>query len=486
LLVGDNGAGKSTIIQATPICLWGKPANDRKPMWTGPKPRVTITTYADDVYIRSPKGKPQLSWTGGAKYDRKGDAQDVVDQRFGTLAQWQRLNLLDGSAGGYISSAGPSDRRRILTSMAGLDGFDLAYKTASEKIKEIEARVAKGQGIIQIEKSKITMMDSLKPEEISSGDIEKAQDKYERAQEELAEQETDLAECSKRAKTQRDKTVALKARYLDEKAKQAKADSSGVCPTCGQSVALVEHHGHAVDLPAMLANLEAEIAKVKEEEGIVTDETALLATKRYNAMEAQIALNDTQARKQRYDQWKLQNSSLVQTREKVAELEAKLKSIQDELERAKDVAWLLSPNGPRGELLTKFCEVLSQQATALIQHGYGSEHWVRLEIGNRGVELTSSYGESPSRGQLRRFDIALALAGLQLAEAVANQHGSTLWIDEAFEVLDQSGVVGTALIIEKIARERCVVVVAHQAAEHLLACADAVYEVVNSTVTRVR
>lgn len=489
LLTGPNGAGKSTLVQAVPLCFWERPTGHRPDMWTSKSPEIQVTCYNGVTYTRRPNSKPTLTWTDGPSYDRKGDAQTAIEQEFGTLEQWTRHALLDGKDGGYLTTAGPSDRRRILTVMAALDGFDDAYQTAQQHVKQAEQQLNKVTSDLAVLQAKLEVLNVSRPDvEHDLPGVEAVLVARLKAEEaERARLSTELVRTRGLCKETRDRAVREKALYEAAKKRSEQLASDGVCPTCGQSVAVVTHdHSPVDDLDKQLEELKALIAQVKSAEASLAADEARLGKLNRAVQAATAELARVRHQTAQLAEWEQLEAKLDALRNDIQFGVRDQEAATRALDKAKDVAWLLSPNGPRGEMLTRFCEVLSSQATQLLTEAYGAEHWVKIEIANKGVELTSSLGPSPSRGQLRRLDVALSIAGLQISEAVAGHNQTTLWIDEAFEVLDPEGVAGSAKILEQVARKRCVVVVAHQAADQLRAASHAIYEVDNSEVTRVR
>jgi len=68
-----------------------------------------------------------------------------------------------------------------------------------------------------------------------------------------------------------------------------------------------------------------------------------------------------------------------------------------------------------------------------------------------------------SGGERRRIDVALVLALAEVAGAAHGRSTGTLWFDEVFDALDADGRDAVATVIAELARERCVVVITHDA-----------------------
>ena len=59
--------------------------------------------------------------------------------------------------------------------------------------------------------------------------------------------------------------------------------------------------------------------------------------------------------------------------------------------------------------------------------------------------------------------MALLFALAETAAAASGRDAGTLWVDEAFDSLDVDGVASVVEALEEIAKERCVVVITHNA-----------------------
>lgn len=485
LLTGHNGSGKSTLVQGIPMVLWGKPATDRPPLWTSEKPRVALQLPAGRVE-RRPKNKPVLTWTGSAEFDRKRDAQTELESRYGTLQQWKRQCLLDGGEQGYLTTAGPTDRRRILTEMAGLEGLDQAHEAArlllrtAEKEAEVLARdLLKAETQVQV------LRDVPSPPELLP--LEDHQEREAHLQAAVDDAETELRELGVKQNLVFARRTELGTLLKQAAARKARQEETGVCSACGQPVA---HRAEHIDLddrtPEWL--VEDERASVHQdvlasEKRQLTQEVAQLKQSRDKVREV---LRDHQFRLVEQARYQETAGKLAASVKVVEQLLPAARAAQVAVEHAKAVEQLLSPRGPRGEVLEGFCQALGLQASQMLREAYGAEAWVRVEVTPKGVEMSNWLGGSPSRGELRRIDIALALAGLQLAEAVSGRRGSTLMCDEVLESLDQEGVVGTLRILRELARHRCVVLVTHTATDEVRAHVSAEYHATSSKLERIR
>lgn len=66
-----------------------------------------------------------------------------------------------------------------------------------------------------------------------------------------------------------------------------------------------------------------------------------------------------------------------------------------------------------------------------------------------------------SDGEQRRLDIAILLALMEISTGALGAQDSTLWLDEVFDALDVEGVRAVCSLLDRLAEERTVVVIAH-------------------------
>ena len=69
--------------------------------------------------------------------------------------------------------------------------------------------------------------------------------------------------------------------------------------------------------------------------------------------------------------------------------------------------------------------------------------------------------KSCSRGQKRGLNIAFLLAIASVSEAIGQIELGTLWCDEVFDAMDKGIVANVCEVLREIARDRPIVVIAH-------------------------
>ena len=69
--------------------------------------------------------------------------------------------------------------------------------------------------------------------------------------------------------------------------------------------------------------------------------------------------------------------------------------------------------------------------------------------------------KASSGGERKRIDIAVMLGLGDIARRLRGERGSTLFFDEAFDALDEAGLVAVVGVLRDLAQDRAVMVVSH-------------------------
>lgn len=140
--------------------------------------------------------------------------------------------------------------------------------------------------------------------------------------------------------------------------------------------------------------------------------------------------------------------------------------------------YALSPKGFRAHILAKTLNGLSACANSwLAMLGYGS---MRVELRPYSEKADGDVADAIdlkvhgvghdygyrgcSDGEQRRLDIAFLLALMEVSTGALGASDSTLWLDEVFDALDVDGVRAVCSLLDRLAKDRTVVVIAHSPA----------------------
>lgn len=198
-----------------------------------------------------------------------------------------------------------------------------------------------------------------------------------------------------------------------------------------------------------------------------------------------------QAVKNALQQRALAEQQLEGLREQQTELESQTHAKQDQLAIAKDAAKVLSTRGVRAHILDGLIQAIQDEANLWLEMICGDR--LRLELkafgekadGGRKEAVSfnvegagGGYGyKAASGGERRRIDIAVTLALALVSEVASGYEGSTIFLDEPLDALDCEGIEATVDALVELAKDRCVVVIAHESGEVLHRRADQHYAV---------
>jgi DNA repair exonuclease SbcCD ATPase subunit len=150
-IAGDNGQGKSSIIEAVSFSGWGKTLRGTSPWQDGRKGKVRLVT--DQVETQSTvtaKGTAKLTWMAAGeekarKFDRQTDAKKALAGEVGEHDLWRRTHVFSSADAAHFSGATNMQRNQLIELVLGMDVFDRALEACRADramVKEKCSRVA--------------------------------------------------------------------------------------------------------------------------------------------------------------------------------------------------------------------------------------------------------------------------------------------------------------------------------------------------------
>jgi DNA repair exonuclease SbcCD ATPase subunit len=167
-------------------------------------------------------------------------------------------------------------------------------------------------------------------------------------------------------------------------------------------------------------------------------------------------------------------SELATLKTRGAELKARHLALASEVGELELCVRVLGTRGARVLYLTEAVEQIEALAneylldlsppgiqikihTQTLKKGGGYSDTLSIEtVGDCG----KSY-DALSGGQRRRVDVALLLALADMSAAMSGVKGATLFFDEVFDALDSDGCEAVARLLERISKDRAVVLITH-------------------------
>ncbi len=517
LIVGANGSGKSSIMEALSWGLWGKtlrgappyPPDASDPSKKAKRTEVCIELNDGTILKRfAQRGKPkELSFfTDGTEHEaatvRK--AQGLLDENIPSFDSWRRCSVFSGQDLSAFSNATDADRKRLIESILNLDRFEAAYKDIREKRAAAERKFNKFvRELSRLEGltaglERATETDAIEPIEV--GALNK---KLEEKKAKLRENDDKIEELDESLSSLRD--ARRKADY-DALQVRDKLEllSDDLCPTCGQDITeeltnKLFQDQRAAQRIADEKRDEYETAKVgvEQERETYQDIADTLGKRIY---ELRTAIRDAERDNEHAAARASALQDLQDGLDALGRMKAQHEAAHLEYLTLSDAAKVLGTKGVRAHILGSTLEVVSRIATCWLQEFSDGALSVQLRAYKEksdgsladsiDVEITGAGGgygyKACSGGQRRRIDVAVLLGLAQVASSARGHKGGTLWLDEVFNQLDTQGFDAVGGMVEDLAKDRCVAVISHREDIQDVIDFQRIYSVADGEIKRIK
>lgn len=499
LVTGENGGGKSSLIEAVSMAGFGKTLRGRAPWTDGTAGFVKMKVDPFPLFVtrdRDTSGRMVVKFNDVDRLDTKTyenntKTQEALEERLGSFEMWRRSCVFSSDDVERFTTATDADRKRFLEGLTDPEGrLESGSKAVRRDIAALERETAELE-------SRIALL-----EERHDGAERRLADAR-RAQAELSTAKTTTdptprlkeleaaipatTEKLTKLETQRDRIDNAHEELgrdlaMCERDHQRLAKST--CPSCGQKISKTLKDDattkwraakKAVDdaeaiyekkrdeLTKTIDALEAEVSKMREER----------ATLRARAEEF------TRSRNAREMNTRLINSILHEqedTADEIDTVRAKLSAKKEELARLGHVDSVLGTRGLRSYFLTRLLSHIEGATNEWLERLCGEHEAMSIKLRpytekktggvSDVIAMDMNFGgghyKGASGGERRRVDIAMMLAMAEVKNGVRhNTVRNTMFFDEVFDALDEPGVEAAAEVLKDLARTRCVVVISH-------------------------
>lgn len=507
-ITGENGSGKSSILEGIAWGGWGKTLRGTKPWNTrAEKPGCKVLLLTDTVEVmRKRDANTTVIWSqvdaeeDEPTYETPTKAQTALERVVGGFDLWRRSHVLSSADAAHFSRATDGERKRLIESFLGIDRFDPALKACRIDLNKAVANLRDTKHAIELSKQKLdaasTRLQDAKRSIATLGDapeVPPPMDDTERKR-----LRSLLSDAKHEVAVLREATRGLDANAAEwnVKARQALALLErlrhATCPTCTQ--AITEEHRQALRKEAEDAKAQAAAAQeaghsaagnaqeaMREAEGEVealqkkltladqaaaTYQVAAQAVQRHEAQRAQLQTAREQA-----------DAAMHAETDKLEEFAEKLQHAIDETAELTACERVLGLKGVRANILGTSLQGIEMVANTWLarlryhglsvrlspytETGAGTSDSISLEVD--GLPHDLGY-DAMSGGERRRIDIGLLLALGEVAAAARGMQPGTLCFDEVFDCLDDDGTDAVAELLGELAQERLVLVVTHSVA----------------------
>ena len=172
LVTGSNGSGKSSVVEAVPLCMWGKTLR-RADLWDARSTDAQhVSVTADGVaYTRKAKGRVRLTWDGAPKHESTKEAQRDFNTAQMTFEHWRRACVLSSADAANFTTATDSERKRLLESLTGVEKLEAGYRKALDEAREARASAGDLSGTVAILRERVAgirrrIADAVPPDDV--------------------------------------------------------------------------------------------------------------------------------------------------------------------------------------------------------------------------------------------------------------------------------------------------------------------------------
>lgn len=146
VVTGENGAGKSALVEGLTFALFGKTLRGKRP-WSGEEGSVSLWLRAEgsaplEVERVQRKGKSSLRLRG-TEHENKTKAQEELGARIGTtFEEWRRFNVFTATSASAFTRATDGERKVMVERLIGATGIQRAYQLALAVANKAETACA--------------------------------------------------------------------------------------------------------------------------------------------------------------------------------------------------------------------------------------------------------------------------------------------------------------------------------------------------------
>ena len=491
LVVGTNGAGKSTMLDALTFALFGKPFRGiNKPNLinsiNGKDCVVEVLFKSNNKNYKVIRGiKPNIFeiWSDGEMLNQEAAAKDYQEilesQILGfNYKAFTQIVILGSSSFVPFMQLSAYDRRAIIEELLDINIFSSMNKVVKEMVNDFKTKGVKLKSDIDATVAKIEMQKKYIEEakKNNTAQVEAKEKELEEQQQQIEKYESDMVLISKHIdamkKTVADETDAKskqkKLGQLEAKIEQniVKVDkeigfyaNNDTCQTCHQTINNKEekltelnekHKTYADGLSKLQADYNkiserlTEIAKVNKK---ITDHNSEVT--RINASMVQVMkytvklqkeINDLKDKKVLSDDMMDVSKQLVEDLQKLNE---DRKTLLEEKNYVDVAANLLKDSGIKAKIIKQYLPVINKLVNKYLS---AMDFFVNFEIDEEFKETIKSRHRDDfsyqnfSEGEKLRIDLALLFTWRAVAKMKSSMNTNLLILDEVFDSsLDNSG-----------------------------------------------
>ena len=516
LIIGTNGAGKSTILDALTFSLFGKPFRKvNKPMLVNSVNEkdclveIEFTTGPNQFLVK--RGiKPGVFeiWQNGAMLDQSSNVSDyqkhleqnILKMNYKSFTQ---IVVLGSSTFVPFMRLPLAQRREIIEDILDIQIFSVMNTALKDKMKASNEEMRDVDYNVDMAEQKISMQRQM-IEQLSTRDEANIKEKQERIEELLVEEETcqrsisilgeeyqrlcedmtSLSSANKKLITLNNLKGKLTNKFSTYKKQHEFFADNDTCPTCSQSITqeLKEQKTNEITLKykELVSAIEEIHSNIEDEQS--RDEQHTAKNQELSEVQQKIAGHNATVNRihKNVKQLFLDVETLQNSKDDKSEEYEKLKYLQKEHDDLKKqiavvkkerntllaAGQLLKDNGIKTRIIKRYLPVMNKLINQYLQN---MDFYINFALNDSFEETIKSRFrdifsyESFSEGEKARIDIALLLTWRSIAKLKNSVDTNILILDEIFDgSLDNNGTGELGWILRNFDDNTNVFVISHK------------------------
>lgn len=516
LIVGENGAGKSTILDALCFGLFNKPFRKIN------KPQLVNTINGTDCVVEIEFNIGKVSWkvcrgmrpnifelykngnqldqTASSADQQKWFEQNVLKLNYKSFTQ---IVVLGSSTFVPFMQLPAAGRREVIEDILDIRIFSTMNTILKDRVRENKEQISEAEYSLSLLKDKLqvqkTLIEDLKKQSAENvslweEEISNMQNDIETNQQELEKHMVTIDELTKtmnshpnpqqELKKLNEFNIKFKSKLQDMQKEINFLTSNDVCPTCNQEITeefknqnidqnnkkIDKLNDALIDIDSKLKGLNETLQKrtsiqkdITQVQNNINNCFSTINWKKNKVEETQIKIDSIKTNTDNIDREKDKMKGMI---EQGKSQELQRRQIMKRSTELKIIAEILKDGGVKSSIIRKYLPVMN---TLINKHLQELEFYVNFNLDDTFNEtIKSRYRDdfsyaSFSEGEKMRIDLALLFTWREVAKLKNSVNTNILILDEIFDSsLDSNGTADFINILKTVTEGNNVFVISHK------------------------